>query len=215
MSKVLPALWALSVVLSWPVAPGGAATMLKCSGRVVWLMPAQKAYVLKNNPLYGKKPGSYVCESTAITKGYHMLPLNIARPLQRTGATTVSAASPAPNPSATPVASMNIPEDPTLTTLARSQIDVIRTGQINRAQYGDQLNAILTDQLVTQMSQVLSQVGAVTSFTYTGTADYNGLSVAQYLVAFEHPFQTTNQWIESIARDSSGKVVFLSFTPKT
>ena len=191
-----------------PFAAAAKGVIPKCPGRVVWVIPSQKVYVLSNNPLYAKKPGAYVCESHAIARGYHMRPLNIMRPQKNT-------ATPTPGANATPVASMSIPENPNLTTLARSQIDIMRTGKINRSQYGDQLNKVLTDSTIAQLSQALAVGGAVTSFSYAGTADYSGLPVAQYLVAFEHPVGTTNQWIESIAADPTGKVLFLSFAPKT
>ena len=54
--------------------------MPKCTGRVVWVIPSSKAYVLSNNPRYGMKPGAYACESHAIARGYHLRPLNIVRP---------------------------------------------------------------------------------------------------------------------------------------
>ncbi|MBV9155974.1 MAG: hypothetical protein JO097_06910 [Acidobacteriaceae bacterium] len=211
---LLSVLGALVIFAALPALATAATKMPQCSGRVVWIVPAQKFYVLSNNPRYGRKPGAYACESTAVARGYRMRPLNIMRPTKNKEQTSKTA-TPRPGGSATPFASMSVAEKPSLTTLARSQIDIVRSGHIDRSQYGDQLNKVLTDKIITQFSQALAIGGAVMSFSYAGTANYSGLPVAQYLVAFEHPIGTTNQWIESVAADAAGKVVFLSFTPKS
>ena len=210
MKNLLTAAGVLLAALPWLAPAAGAATLPKCSGRVVWVMPPQKAYVLNNNPLYGKTPGNYACESKAIALGYHMRPLNIMRPAQH----TASPRSPANG--STSVAG----ENPDLTKLARAQIDIFRTGKIDRSMYGQQLNAALTDTIVTQWSRLLAVSGNVTAFNYAGATNLSGLPVAQYNVTFEHPIQppnmtSTNQWIESIAVDQSGKVIYLTFAPKT
>jgi len=211
--NILPGLLSLAVTLTpLPLlAATHKAATPKCSGRVVWVLPAQKRYVLSNNPLYGTKPGAYACESTVVARGYHMRPMQITRPMHY--------ATPRPNPTSSP-ASPAVPENPALTSLARTQIDIFRTGKINRSQYGSALNGALTDKVIAQWSQLLTVLGAVTSFTYTGTPVLNGLPIAQYAVSFEHPLPapnatSTNQWIESIATDQTGKVIYLNFVPKT
>ena len=215
MKNVLPAVCTalIAALLPWLATPASAAWMPKCSDRVVWIIPPMKAYVLSNNPLFGKKPGSYSCQAKAIARGYRMRPLNIMRPIKHNAGTS-HAATPKPQPTATPALS-SVPENPSLTTLARSQIDMIRSRHVSRAQYGDQLNAVLTDNLIARLSQALNVGGAVTSFGYAGTTNVSGLPVAQYLIGFEHPIGATNQWIESIAADPAGKVLYLSFAPKT
>jgi hypothetical protein len=208
----------LSVLGAWlmlaalpPLATAATASIPKCSGRVVWVVPAEKIYVLSNNPKYGKKPGTYVCESHAIARGYKMQPLDVGHPV------THSMPS---HPTAAPSSTVATTENPNLTNLARAQIDVFRTGKINRSQYGPQLNSVLTDTVVTQWSQLLALSGAVTSFTYAGSTNISGLPVTQYVVTFQHPISlsngpSTNQWIEQIAIDQTGKIVYLSFAPKT
>ena len=212
---------AIIMVLAAVAIPSVAATtkvvMPKCSGRVVWVIPTLKAYVLNNNPLYGKKPGSYACETAAIARGLHMRPLNIVRPMKHSATPRPTATPHAQSSSSTSVATG---ENPNVTNLARSQIDIFRTGKIDRSQYGSQINAVLTDTLVRQWSQLLTISGAVTAFNYAGTTNVSGLPIAQYAVTFEHPISvpnmgTTNQWIESIAVDGAGKVVYLTFAPKT
>ncbi len=110
-------------------------------------------------------------------------------------------------------------ENPSLDRLARAQIDIFRTGKIDRTQYGPELNAVFTDLTLTQWSQILAISGSVVSFSYLGSTSVSGLPVSQYSVTFEHviplPGQApTKQWIESIATDQLGRVVFLSFVPK-
>ena len=184
-------------------------TKPKCAGsRVVWAVSPAKQYVLSNNPLYGKKPGGYACESTLVARGYHMRPLNIA---QRQGAVS-TAATPMPDLSATP-------ENPAVTAMARAQIETIRSGKIDRSQYSNELNGAITDTMFSLWSQMFAVGGAVTSFTYAGTAPVNGVPIAQYAVVFENPIvaprlPSTNQWNESIAVDSTGKIAYLSFAPK-
>lgn len=110
-------------------------------------------------------------------------------------------------------------ESPTLSRLARAQIDIFRAGKIDRTQYGPELNAFFTDLTLTQWSQILAIIGSVVSFSYLGSTLVSGLPVSQYSVTFEHaiavPGQApTKQWIESIALDQPGRVVYLSFVPK-
>jgi len=211
---LLSVLGALVIFTALPALATAATKMPQCSGRVVWIVPAQKIYVLSNNPRYGKKPGAYACESTAVARGYRMRPMQIGRPMAHP--TTQHPKDPPVPPRAAVVSG----ENPTLTAIARAQIDILRTGKIDRSQYGKDLNAVMTDQVVTQLSQLFAISGKITAFSYAGAQNVSGLPVTQYVVSFEHPISTpnvpsTNQWIESIATDASGKVVYLSFVPKT
>jgi hypothetical protein len=111
-------------------------------------------------------------------------------------------------------------ENPTVTALARGQLDALRSGKIDRSQYTAVVNTHLTDVDVAQIAQVLGAAGAVKTFTYAGNAVENGLRVSQYTVEFEHPISvpmmpTTANWIESIATDKDGKVSYFSLSPKT
>ena len=213
MRNVLTAAFALILALPCAVTASTATPkMPKCSGRVVWAIPTHKVYVLSTNPAYGKKPGDYECETHAIAHGYHMRPLNIVatnKPKQ----IVANAATPSPSP--IPAPSMAIPENSSVTALARAQIDILKSGKLNRAQYGDQLNTVLTDNVVSHLQHNMLSAGNVTSFSYAGTTNLNGLPVAVYAVSFERAMGPTNQWVESIAADPTGKVIFLAFQPKT
>ena len=210
MRNILLSVLGAALIVTLPsLATAATASIPKCSGRVVWTVPPEKIYVLSNNPRYGQKPGAYACESTALKHGYHLRPMQIVQPA------THSKADPKDPPSPKVAAG----ENSALTAMARAQIDILRTGKIDRSQYGKDINAVLTDQTLTQWSQLIALSGAVTSFTYAGATLVNGLPVTQYTVTFEHPISapnlpSTNQWIEQIATDQTGKIVFLSLAPK-
>ena len=113
-------------------------------------------------------------------------------------------------------------ENPTMTALARAQVDAFRAGRIDRTQYNADANSHITDTLVGQVAQLLGRGGSIKTFAYSGNALQSGVQVAQYAVTFERPIAvpempnlpTTADWIESIATDSSGKISYLLFAPK-
>jgi len=129
----------------------------------------------------------------------------------------VPAAAQSPAPASSPAV-----ENPTVTTLARAQVEAFRAGKIDRTQYTADANTHLTDTLVSQVSQVLARGGAVRAFSYSGNSQQSGIAVAQYAVTFDKPIAipempqlpTTADWLESIATDASGKISFLLFAPK-
>ena len=113
-------------------------------------------------------------------------------------------------------------ENPTMTTLARAQIEAFRAGKIDRSAYTSEASAHITDVLVSQVSQLLNRGGPVKTFAYSGNVLQSGVQVAQYNVTFDHPIATpemptlptTANWVESIATDQSGKISYLLFAPK-
>ena len=123
---------------------------------------------------------------------------------------------------ANPAATSTATENPTMTALARAQLDAFRAGKIDHTQYNADANAHITDALVGQVAQLLGRGGSVKGFAYSGSALQSGVQVAQYAVTFERPIAvteipnlpTTADWIESIATDSSGKISYLLFAPK-
>jgi hypothetical protein len=129
------------------------------------------------------------------------------------------AQSPAPSTMSAPGQAA---ENPTLTKLAREQLDAFRAGKIDRSLYASDANSHITDALVTQVSQLLGRGGAVKSFTYSDNVMQAGAQVSQYAVTFERPIAvpemptlpTTDQWICSIATDKDGKISYLLFAPK-
>ncbi|MBV9148558.1 MAG: hypothetical protein JO024_01730 [Candidatus Eremiobacteraeota bacterium] len=110
-------------------------------------------------------------------------------------------------------------ENPTVTALARAQLDALRAGKIDRSQYTSQVNAHFTDSDVASAAQLFGRGGAVKTFAYAGNEVRNGITVSQYTVEFEHPISvpmmpTTANWIESIATDKGGKISYIAFDPK-
>lgn len=130
--------------------------------------------------------------------------------------------SPAPSASPLPASATAAAENPTLTVLARAQVDAYRAGKIDRAQYTPEANAHITDAIVTQVSQLLARGGAVKSFTYADNILQAGVQISRYAVVFERPIlvpemptlPTTDQWVASISTDKDGKISYLLFAPK-
>lgn len=225
MKSVVALILGASVTLG--LAPSLAATsttvLPSCVGRVVWIVgttPASMTYVLSSNSRFGKKPGWHACEASAKARGYHMAVLHASAHAPPAHNTKNIASSPMPSASTSPAPTTVVPdENPAITNLARAQIEIFRTGKIDRTQYGANINAVLTDTILTQWSKILAISGAVTSFSYVGSVHVIGLPVSQYVVTFEHAIAVpgqpvTNQWIESIATDQNGKIVYLLFQPK-
>ena len=112
-----------------------------------------------------------------------------------------------------------VAENPATTALARAQFDALRAGTIDRTKYTADVNAHLTDAVVSQIERVLSGGGAVKTFAYAGNAVQSGVQVVQYSVEFEHPITvpmmpTTALWTLSIATDKDGKISSFSLSPK-
>jgi hypothetical protein len=78
------------------------------------------------------------------------------------GARPKAAMTPTPSPSPTPVA------DPAVTKLVRQQFVAWQSGSINRSLYSDQIQSQLNDAKVSDVSQKLAALGALTATVYIG-----------------------------------------------
>lgn len=131
------------------------------------------------------------------------------------------AQAPSPAPSAPPAAAAAPAEDPTITKLARSQIDMFRDGKIDRSKFSAEASARIPDSMIAQVAQLLARGGAVKTFAYAGTVAQGGLQVSRYNVTFERPISipeaptlpTTDRWMESLSTDKDGRISYLLFAP--
>jgi len=112
------------------------------------------------------------------------------------------AASPAP------AASMP-PENPSVTQIARAEIDAWESGKVDRAKYSAEANQHITNDLITNVSKQMAPLGPPTSFKYVGHTTQFGLDLTQYEAVFPQITLT-----ESIAVDPAGKIAFIYFSPK-
>ena len=113
-------------------------------------------------------------------------------------------ATPTPAPTPTPVA------DPAVTKLARQQFVQWQAGSVNRSLYAPQVLAQLTDAKITDTSQRLGQLGALTDTVYVGRwinpdfpADTRGFIYHMQCVS-----GAIYLWL---ALDSQGKIASLTF----
>ena len=69
-SSILTAAMAAALLLTSPALAGS--HMPTCKGATVYAVPSAKIYYTKGMTMYGHaKGGTYMCQSTANSKGYH------------------------------------------------------------------------------------------------------------------------------------------------
>ncbi len=125
------------------------------------------------------------------------------------------AQSAAPAPTATPS------ENPAHTAIAKAQLAAWTSGKIDTSDYGEQFKTLLTPSAVSQVGSLIASGGAATFDGYKGMAQQMGVTVETYGITFAKPISlpaqmgpTTSKWMEAIAFDSDGKIVFLRFFPQ-
>ncbi|MBV9973485.1 MAG: hypothetical protein JO135_09130 [Candidatus Eremiobacteraeota bacterium] len=121
---------------------------------------------------------------------------------------TVPAPVRAASPTPVPAASMP-PENPSVTQIARAEIDAWESGKVDRSKYSAEANQHITNDLITNVSKQMAPLGPPTSFKYVGHATQFGLDLTQYEAVFPQITLT-----ESIAVDPAGKIAFIYFSPK-
>jgi hypothetical protein len=112
----------------------------------------------------------------------------------------------APAAAASPAAAATV--DPKIEALAKEWLDRVQTGNIDRSQFTDQMNAALTPALVKQVSAQLAPLGKPTAFAYVGSQTVQGSMVYEFRVTF-----ASVQLNEDLAIDAAGKISGLRFTP--
>jgi D-alanyl-D-alanine carboxypeptidase len=94
------------------------------------------------------------------------------------------------------------PEDQTVTKRFREALDSLFQGKIDRAQYTDSVNAILTPELLAQTAAQLKPLGAVAMIAFLGADKSAEGTIYRYSVTFSSGQTTTWQFV----LDASGKI---------
>jgi hypothetical protein len=113
-----------------------------------------------------------------------------------------SSGSPAAQPS--PAASV----DPKVTSLAREWLHRFQTGDIDRSQLTDELNAKLTPDLVTQVKTQLGPLGDPTDVSFVEQRAVQNSTVYQFAVSF-----SATKIREFISLNAAGKIDGIFFAP--
>jgi hypothetical protein len=117
----------------------------------------------------------------------------------QTAASPAASASPAPLPS----------EDPAITAKAKDLLHQAQTGQFDRSQFDDKMNAALTDATAKSISADLGPLGAPTGFKLAQVTTNGNYKVYVYAVVFKD-----GPLAEIISIDpTTGKVGGLWFKP--
>ncbi|MBV8581332.1 MAG: hypothetical protein JOZ86_11970 [Candidatus Eremiobacteraeota bacterium] len=125
-------------------------------------------------------------------------------------------ASPSPAPSASPAAS-SAPGSPfpastpsaEVAAKARAVFDANRAGAIDRTQYTDAMNTIITAAALAQTAAQLSALGEVKRFTQVRKVTQGALTLYVFRVELAKPPAIE----QAIAWDADGRVQYLSFGP--
>lgn len=121
-----------------------------------------------------------------------------------------AAPSAAPSTVPTMTAASPLPSaDPAVMGRAKDVLHQAQTGQFDRSQLDDKMNAALTDTVVKSLSSQLGPLGDPTAFTLTVFATQDGYNVYLYKVAFKTI--TINEQL--VIDPRTGKVVGLLFRP--
>lgn len=116
-------------------------------------------------------------------------------------------APPSSQPSAAP---SPLPTDnPAMTAKAKDLLHQAQTGQFDRSQFNDKMNAAITDSVIKTMASQLSRFGDPEGFKLAQVTTSGAYTVYVYAVVFK-----SGVVAEEIAIDpSTGKVVGLYFKP--
>jgi hypothetical protein len=99
--------------------------------------------------------------------------------------------------------------DPAVTTRAKDILHQAQTGQFDRSQLDDKLNADLTDAVAKNIASQMAPLGDPTSFTLTVFASQDGYNVYLYKVVFKNT--TINEQL--VIDPKTGKIAGLFFRP--
>ncbi len=113
-------------------------------------------------------------------------------------------ATPTPSPTAAPVA------DPAISKLARQQFVQWQAGDVNRSLYAAQVLANLTDEKISDTSQKLGELGALTDTVYVGrwiNPDFPP-DTRGYIYQMRCTSGNVYLWL---ALDGQGKIAWFSF----
>ncbi|HEY1976871.1 MAG TPA: hypothetical protein VGG89_10015 [Candidatus Baltobacteraceae bacterium] len=123
------------------------------------------------------------------------------------GAAFAQSATPSSTPSSAP--SPLPTDDPVMTAKAKDLFHQAQTGQFDRSQFDDKMNASLTDSLVKTIASQLSQLGDPQGFKLAQVTKQANYMVYVYAVLFK-----SGVIAEEIAIDpATGKIAGLFFKP--
>ncbi len=110
--------------------------------------------------------------------------------------------SPPPLPSPKPA-----PEDPKIRKLAVQQFVAWQGGTVDRTRYSDDVNAQLSDDVLTASEKALAALGALQSATFRGVSLAKGIRVYVYTMTCEH-----GSIDMKFALQPDGKIALVFFT---
>ncbi len=122
---------------------------------------------------------------------------------------TAVAAAPSPIPSTPATASVPTPpSDAAVTGWARDWLRRLQTGNIDRSQLSDAMNAALTPDLAKQLVNQLGPLGDPTSFNLSSKQSIGGLIQYIFRIHFDNGI-----WNEIFVLDGDNKVAGLRLMP--
>ncbi len=110
--------------------------------------------------------------------------------------------SPPPLPSPKPA-----PEDPKIRKLALQQFVAWQGGTVDRSRYSDDVNAQLSDDVLTASEKALAALGALQSATFRGVSLAKGIHIYVYTMTCEH-----GSIDMKFALQPDGKIALVFFT---
>ena len=125
-----------------------------------------------------------------------------------TGGAVAARASASPAPAASPAAMAS--PNATVLASARSWLEMMQRGKVDRAQLTPQMNAALTDAALSKLAGEIGPFGAPTSFTQSRIVHVSGNTAYVYAIVFKNG--TKALMIFSLD-DATGKVSGLRLTP--
>ena len=118
----------------------------------------------------------------ALAFGMAFSPVAMAHAQEITSSPAPAAdSSPPPIPPPKPA-----PDDPKMHKLAVRQFLAFQGGSVDRAQYGDDLNAQLNDELLTASEKALAAMGALQTVNFRGISHAKSINVYVYRMTCEH-----------------------------
>ncbi len=122
------------------------------------------------------------------------------------GAAALAATPASPTPA--PVAGPTAPSDAVVEGWARSWLRGMQTGNIDRSQLDDQMNAALTPDTVKSIQPQLDALGEPIAVTQVNKVTQGGYTAYIFRLRFDN-----GNWTEYLTLDSNYKVAGLRFTP--
>ena len=124
-----------------------------------------------------------------------------------TGSHALAAPAPSPAPSAASAATTADPvDDPKINKIALDQIEVAKTGKLDRSLYSAVFNKQITDDVLASMAKSMHVLGKPTAFKFVTINVVEGLPTYRYIIVW--PQLTL---LEDIALDPAGKITLVHF----